>query len=102
VCKAAKSLLAAPACAAQALLEDGDITKVGVNIGGDVAKLAGDCGVVVKGGEDLGEAAAGRVVGGVKDVTANTEAKRWSLAGERRGGVRQRCRGGGEPCQDSS
>jgi hypothetical protein len=76
------STVALALCCHQALLEDGDITKVGLNISGDAAKLAADWGVVVRGSEDLGDAAAGRVVGGVKDITANTEAKRWSLAGE--------------------
>jgi hypothetical protein len=57
--------------------------QVGVNIGGDVAKLLADYGVDVAATADLSDAAHGRQLRCVDGITANIENKRWSLAGVR-------------------
>lgn len=57
------------------------LMQVGVNIGGDVSKLLADFKVEVFGTEDLSDAAHGRQLRCVEGITANTECKRWSLAG---------------------
>ncbi|WIA22870.1 hypothetical protein OEZ86_009815 [Tetradesmus obliquus] len=58
-----------------------EITKVGVNICGDVSKLLADYGVAVAGAADLSDAAHGRQLRCVDGITTNVENKRWSLAG---------------------
>eukprot|EP00775_Hariotina_reticulata_P011580 gene11580-11724_t len=65
----------------QELLIRDDIAKVGINIGGDVSKLLADYAVTVNGAEELSDAAHKRQLRCVEGITANTEHKRWSLAG---------------------
>lgn len=55
--------------------------QVGVNIGGDAAKLLADFAVDVAGTAELSDAAHGRQLRCVDGITANIENKRWSLAG---------------------